>query len=82
MKHKSPLPMCLLPLLLVSCHGGAGHGGGGRPTALTAAQIADRTKPATVEILVQFEASGVVAELVPDESLLAAELRRQVNSQM
>jgi S1-C subfamily serine protease len=48
---------------------------------LTAAQIADRTKPATVEILVQFEASGVVAELVPDESLLAAELRRQVNSQ-
>jgi len=44
------------------------------PTALTRRRLRIGTKPATVEILVQFEASERSRRTGFDESLLAAEL--------
>lgn len=78
MKLASMLFLALLSVLLASCGPGAG---GNRQTRLTSEQIAARSEPATVEVIAQFEASGVVAELVPDvDRLFASVPRREISS--
>jgi len=49
---------------------------GGRVLAPT--EIAARARPATVEILVQFEVSGVVAQLEPDVDKLKSDVSSQI----
>jgi S1-C subfamily serine protease len=76
MKRRYALPFSIFSLLVASC---GPRPDGNHSVILTGTQIADRTKPATVEILTRFEASGVVAELVPDTDRLINALHEQVN---
>jgi S1-C subfamily serine protease len=77
MKRRYGLLFSALSLFAVSCGPGLR---GNRPTLLTASQIVDRTEPATVEVIARYEASGVVAELVPDTERLGSALRQEVNT--
>lgn len=72
MKIRNLLPLGLLTVLLVSCRHAGEHG-----MRLSPGQIADRTKPATVQVIAQFEASGTVAVLEPDEDRLREALERE-----
>src|SRR5271170_1091321 len=47
-------------------------------TTLSPSQIADRARPATVEVLVQFDASGVVAQLEPNTDKLLSVVRGRI----
>jgi len=75
MKLRYSIALFFFAILLASC---TSRFSGTHHKPLTPAEIADRTKPATVQIVVEFDASGVVAKLIPDSDRLTAELRRQV----
>lgn len=63
----------LVAVALVSCY----KGGGVRRVQLSGQQIADRIKPATVQVVVEYDIKGTVAMLVPDDERISAALEQQ-----
>ncbi len=74
--HRQSAVIALLALLpLPGCRH---HPASDNTRILQPIQIADRARPATVEIVAEFEASGVVAQLSPDVDKLIHDVRNQV----
>jgi S1-C subfamily serine protease len=75
MRRRCVLPLLIAALMMVGCrHRYASDGW----AALAATEVADRARPATVEVLVEFDASGTVVQLQPNVDKLQEALRRQI----